>query len=68
MDALQKDRLGTASPFGVEFRPICPYSPKMIYDAVKMTAEVRFKGDKMAPDLLLRCWSQRRTRRSPAHL
>jgi ribose transport system ATP-binding protein len=29
------------------------YSPKMIYDAVKMTAEARLKGDKLPPTYLI---------------
>jgi len=29
------------------------YSPKMIYDAVKLTAEARLKGEKMPADYII---------------
>ncbi len=28
-------------------RPTCRYSPKFIYDAIKLTAEARLKGEKL---------------------
>jgi ribose transport system substrate-binding protein len=29
------------------------YSPKFIYDAIKLTAEARLKGDKLAPKTII---------------